>query len=50
MHRLQDLATDIMSEMLSDGELLDLLYEELDKEQSTEAMGRAMAKLLRENK
>lgn len=35
---------------LSDGELLDLLYAELDKDQSTYDMGRKMAELLTEHR
>lgn len=38
------------TEPLSDGQLLDLLYSELEKEQTTEEMGRNMAELLTENK
>lgn len=40
----------VKAEPLSDGELLDLLYAELEKEQSTYDMGYNMAELLREHK
>lgn len=37
-------------EKITDGELIDLLYVELDKEQSTEDLGRVLAEILREHR